>query len=88
VNVVRENGKRSALLTVLKNGKTSTLDIVKGVKAMLPQVEAGPKNKAVKINPVESIVNWYGHLDFLRERCWNCRMWPEVGNVHDKVHFR
>ena len=31
-NVVREDGKRGALLTVLKNGKTSTLDIVKNVK--------------------------------------------------------
>jgi CzcA family heavy metal efflux pump len=41
VNVVRENGKRSALLTVLKNGQTSTLDIVKHVKAMLPTVKAG-----------------------------------------------
>jgi CzcA family heavy metal efflux pump len=41
VNVVRENGKRSALLTVLKNGQTSTLDIVKHVKQMLPQVKAG-----------------------------------------------
>ncbi|MGA8430572.1 MAG: efflux RND transporter permease subunit [Candidatus Sulfotelmatobacter sp.] len=41
VNIVRENGKRSALLTVLKNGETSTLDIVKRVKAMLPVVKAG-----------------------------------------------
>ena len=41
VNVVRENGKRGALLTVLKNGQTSTLDIVSGVKKMLPQIEAG-----------------------------------------------
>jgi multidrug efflux pump subunit AcrB len=41
VNIVREDGKRSALLTVLKNGKTSTLDIVKHVKAMLPAVKAG-----------------------------------------------
>jgi multidrug efflux pump subunit AcrB len=41
VNIVREDGKRSALLTVLKNGKTSTLDIVKNVKEMLPQVKAG-----------------------------------------------
>jgi CzcA family heavy metal efflux pump len=41
VNIVRQDGKRSALLTVLKNGKTSTLDIVKNVKAMLPQVKAG-----------------------------------------------
>src|ERR1700735_2334484 len=40
-NIVRQDGKRGALLTVLKNGKTSTLDIVKGVKNMLPQVKAG-----------------------------------------------
>ncbi|AFL87988.1 cation/multidrug efflux pump [Terriglobus roseus DSM 18391] len=41
VNVVRQDGKRAALLTVLKNGETSTLDIVKGVKQLLPQVKAG-----------------------------------------------
>jgi multidrug efflux pump subunit AcrB len=40
-NVVREDGKRGALLTVLKNGQTSTLDIVKEVKASLPKVKAG-----------------------------------------------
>lgn len=39
-NIVRENGKRSALLTVLKNGNTSTLDIVSNVKAHLPRIEA------------------------------------------------
>jgi multidrug efflux pump subunit AcrB len=41
VNIVRQDGKRAALLTVLKNGETSTLDIVKGVKQLLPQVKAG-----------------------------------------------
>ncbi len=41
VNIVREDGSRAALLTVLKNGETSTLDIVKGVKNLLPQVKAG-----------------------------------------------
>jgi CzcA family heavy metal efflux pump len=40
-NVVRQNGKRSALLTVLKNGRTSTLDIVSGVIRSLPRVKAG-----------------------------------------------
>lgn len=40
-NIVREDGKRSALLTVLKNGETSTLDIVRNVKQMLPIVKAG-----------------------------------------------
>jgi multidrug efflux pump subunit AcrB len=40
-NIVRENGKRSALLTVLKNGDTSTLDIVEQVKAAVPRLSAG-----------------------------------------------
>src|ERR1700761_5606780 len=40
-NVVRENGKRSALLTVLKNGETSTLDIVSQTKAMIQRLTAG-----------------------------------------------
>ncbi|HVG27545.1 MAG TPA: efflux RND transporter permease subunit [Acidobacteriaceae bacterium] len=40
-NVVRENGKRGALLTVLKNGKTSTLNIVEQVKSELPRIQAG-----------------------------------------------
>ena len=47
-NIVRQDGKRSALLTVLKNGKTSTLDIVSQVKAALPRVKAGlPPNPSI-----------------------------------------
>ncbi|HYB10819.1 MAG TPA: efflux RND transporter permease subunit [Alphaproteobacteria bacterium] len=34
-NVVRENGKRSVLLSIIKNGNASTLDVVEAVKAML-----------------------------------------------------
>ena len=40
-NIVRTNGKRAALLTVLKNGKASTLDIVEAVKKQIPQIMAG-----------------------------------------------
>ncbi|MGA9965987.1 MAG: efflux RND transporter permease subunit [Terriglobales bacterium] len=40
-NIVRVNGQRSVLLTVLKSGQTSTLDIIAGVKALLPQIAAG-----------------------------------------------
>jgi multidrug efflux pump subunit AcrB len=40
-NIVREDGRRSALMTVIKNGQASTLDIVKGIKAALPKVLAG-----------------------------------------------
>jgi multidrug efflux pump subunit AcrB len=46
-NIVRENGKRSALLTVLKNGQTSTLDIVSQTKAMIPRLTAGLGNLTV-----------------------------------------
>jgi multidrug efflux pump subunit AcrB len=34
-NVVREEGKRSVLLSVIKNGNASTLDVVRGVKEAL-----------------------------------------------------
>jgi len=40
-NVVHVNGRRSVLLTVLKNGATSTLAIIAGVKQKLPQIVVG-----------------------------------------------
>ena len=40
-NIVRVNGRRSALMSVIKNGQASTLDIVQGIKAALPKVLAG-----------------------------------------------
>ena len=39
-NIVRRNGQRSALLSILKIGDTSTLDIVKEVRDMLPKISA------------------------------------------------
>ena len=39
-NIVRQNGSRGVLLSVLKAGNSSTLDIVKGIKEMLPRVAA------------------------------------------------
>jgi len=39
-NIVRHNGERGALLTILKNGGASTLDIVRRVKDALPRVES------------------------------------------------
>ncbi|MBV9406427.1 MAG: efflux RND transporter permease subunit, partial [Acidobacteriaceae bacterium] len=50
-NVVREDGRRSALLTVLKNGKASTLDIVNAVKKALPRVKADLPS-ALRITPL------------------------------------
>ncbi|MGA3266709.1 MAG: efflux RND transporter permease subunit [Verrucomicrobiota bacterium] len=39
-NAVRQNGVRGALLTIMKAGNASTLDVVKGVKAALPNAMA------------------------------------------------
>src|SRR5579872_2562028 len=39
-NIVRHNGQRGALLTVLKNGGSSTIDIVRRIKASLPRIES------------------------------------------------
>src|SRR5579864_2253419 len=40
-SIVRTNGSRGALLTVLRNGKASTLAVVNGVRKRLPQILAG-----------------------------------------------
>jgi len=37
-NIVREDGRRGALLTIIKNGNASTLDIVSRVRATLPRI--------------------------------------------------
>ncbi|HSI10527.1 MAG TPA: efflux RND transporter permease subunit [Chthoniobacter sp.] len=39
-NIVRTNGVRGTLLTILRNGNASTLDIVNGVKKLLPSIQA------------------------------------------------
>ncbi|GAO01480.1 efflux RND transporter permease subunit [Anaeromyxobacter sp. PSR-1] len=40
-NVVRLDGVRGVLLTILKSGAASTLDVVRGVKATMPRILAG-----------------------------------------------
>ena len=40
-NVVRVNGARAVLMTILKAGSASTLDIIDGVKSLLPRVKEG-----------------------------------------------
>src|SRR5713226_495657 len=37
-NVVRQDGVRGTLLTIMKNGGASTIDIVKNIRGMLPQI--------------------------------------------------
>jgi CzcA family heavy metal efflux pump len=40
-NMVRVNGADAVLMSVLKSGEASTLDIISGIKNLLPRVEAG-----------------------------------------------
>jgi multidrug efflux pump subunit AcrB len=40
INIVRHDGERAVLLTILKYGTASTLDIVNRVKAELPRIQA------------------------------------------------
>jgi len=39
-NIVKVNGQRSVLLTIQKAGNASTLNVISGVKALLPQIAA------------------------------------------------
>jgi len=50
-NVVHVDGSRSVLMTVLKNGATSTLAIVQGVKDALPKLQSTLPD-ALKIVPI------------------------------------
>jgi len=48
--IVRRNGSRGALVTLLKNGNASTLEIVEQVKAMMPQIKASaPKDLKIDL---------------------------------------
>ncbi len=40
-NIVRVNGHRASLLTIQKNGNASTLDIISGIKSLLPHIMSG-----------------------------------------------
>ena len=50
-NIVRTNGKRGVMITITRNGKASTLDIVDKVKAALPRILANvtPELKVVPL---------------------------------------
>ena len=39
-NIVRQNGRRGVLLRVFKNGESSTLDVIRRLKAAMPRVRA------------------------------------------------
>lgn len=50
-NIVRVNGQRASLLTILKAGNASTLDVIAGVKTMLHQLESSLPD-ALKVHPL------------------------------------
>src|SRR5205085_3074760 len=50
-NVVRVNGSRSSLITIQKAGHASTLNVIAGIKSLLPQIKAGLP-EALQITPV------------------------------------
>jgi CzcA family heavy metal efflux pump len=50
-NIVRVNGQRSSLMTILKAGDVSTLDIISTVKTLLPSIKASLP-PALKIDPL------------------------------------
>ena len=51
LNIVRSNGTRSILQTILKNGEASTLTVVNNVKAFLPQIRAAAP-KGLEVTPL------------------------------------
>jgi multidrug efflux pump subunit AcrB len=62
-NIVRYNGVRGAMLSVLKNGATSTLDIVGNVKRMIPITLAG-------LSPDLHITPLFDQSIFVRAAVW------------------
>ncbi len=50
-NIVRVNGQRATLMTILKAGDVSTLDIISTVKGLLPSIAAGLP-PALKMDPL------------------------------------
>ncbi len=50
-NIVRVNGQRSVLLTIQKAGDASTLKVISGIKALLPQI-ATTLPRQLKIKPL------------------------------------
>jgi len=50
-NIVRVNGQRSVLLTIQKAGEASTLDVISGIKSILPRIAATVPQE-LKISPL------------------------------------
>jgi len=51
-NIVRQDGRRAALLTVLKSGSASTLSVVQGVLGLLPRIKQIVNQPSLRITPI------------------------------------
>ncbi len=51
-NIVRQDGRRGVLVTIVKSGSASTLDVVSGIRKLLPRV-ATTLPPQLKIEPLE-----------------------------------
>jgi len=67
-NIVRADGRRSVLQTILKNGNASTLSVVNLVKSMLPQIRAAaPPDMSFKPLFDQSVFVSNAIFDVMRE---------------------
>jgi multidrug efflux pump subunit AcrB len=51
-NIVRQDGHRGVLITVLKSGTASTLSVVEGVYKLLPRIKAIVNEPNLKLTPI------------------------------------
>lgn len=67
-NIVRFNGARAVLMPIQKAGNASTLDIIKSVKALMPQIESTmPPDLTVKMFADQSVFVSAAIADVIRE---------------------
>jgi multidrug efflux pump subunit AcrB len=67
-NIVHASGKRSVLLTIIKNGDASTLDVVNRVKAALPAIrQAAPPGMQINLLFDQSVFVTQAITGVLRE---------------------
>src|ERR1700761_6562459 len=67
-NIVHAQGKRAVLLTIIKNGDASTLDVVKRVKAALPSIQkAAPPGMEINLLFDQSVFVQQAITSVLRE---------------------
>jgi multidrug efflux pump subunit AcrB len=67
-NIVHDEGKRSVLLTIIKNGDASTLDVVNRVKASMPAIQkAAPPGMQVHLLFDQSVFVRQAIASVLRE---------------------